>query len=46
MAVYSPTFPVWQVVLIEDGPTLTHGGMAYGAGKVGPGARHARTAPA
>jgi hypothetical protein len=22
------------VVLIEDGPTLTHGGMAYGAGKV------------
>lgn len=24
-----------RVVLIEDGPTLTHGGMAYGAGKVG-----------
>lgn len=23
-----------KVVLIEDGPTLTHGGMAYGAGKV------------
>ena len=23
-----------RVVLIEDGPTLTHGGMAYGAGKV------------
>ncbi|KAL4426373.1 hypothetical protein ABPG77_004667 [Micractinium sp. CCAP 211/92] len=22
-----------RVVLIEDGPTLTHGGMAYGAGK-------------
>ncbi len=23
-----------KVVLIEDGPTLTHGGMAYGSGKV------------
>jgi predicted GTPase len=23
-----------RVLLIEDGPTLTHGGMAYGAGKV------------
>lgn len=22
-----------RVVLIEDGPTLTHGGMSYGAGK-------------
>jgi predicted GTPase len=23
-----------RVLLIEDGPTLTHGGMSYGAGKV------------
>lgn len=23
-----------KVVLVEDGPTLTHGGMPYGAGKM------------
>ena len=23
-----------KVLLVEDGPTLTHGGMSYGAGKV------------
>ena len=30
----SPTSAGKRVVLVEDGPTLTHGGMAYGAGKV------------
>lgn len=35
-----------RVVLIEDGPTLTHGGMVYGAGKVwaGEGGRCRRRA--
>ncbi|KAI8107157.1 hypothetical protein M9434_001802 [Picochlorum sp. BPE23] len=30
-----------RVVVVEDGPTLTHGGMKYGAGKVAADAYHA-----
>ena len=33
-----------RVVLIEDGPTLTHGGMAYGAGKASWGGARGRGA--
>jgi predicted GTPase len=30
----APAVTVKRVLVIEDGPTLTHGGMAYGAGYV------------
>ena len=32
---WEPTpFRVWRMSVIEDGPTLTHGGMKIGAGTV------------
>src|SRR6185437_3628389 len=34
LTLVGPTIAGKRVVVVEDGPTLTHGGMAYGAGVV------------